>query len=153
MKISGISSLHLFTAENSKLPSPGSWRKPCDAWMPGWSAQQGPRCSAPKVPCVFRKRTRIIDDGKGTPNNLDDMLLWFLFPMFFRFFYFTVYLLTFRSMGMWGCCCPIDGMILVPSGTCHASLSIGHSIFGVDNEGLANESGIYDIYIYVYNYI
>ena len=49
MKIPGISSLHLFTAENSKLPSPGSWRKPCDAWMPGWSAQQGPRCSARKV--------------------------------------------------------------------------------------------------------
>ena len=43
-------------------------------------------------------------------------------------------------------------MILVPSGTCHASLSIGHSIFGVDNEGLANESGIYDIYMYIIIY-
>ena len=74
--------------------------------------------------------------------------------MFFRFFYFTVYLLTFLSMGMWGCCCPIDGMILVPSHTCHANLSIRHFIFGVDNEGLANESGIiHDIYIYMYIYM
>ena len=41
-----------FTAENSRLPKlhpTGSWRKPCDAWMPGWSGQPAPRCSARKV--------------------------------------------------------------------------------------------------------
>ena len=67
------------------------------------------------------------------------------FPDVLQILFLHSFLLTFLSMGMWGCCCPIDGMILVPSHTCHANLSIGHFIFGVDNEGLANESGIHDI--------
>jgi len=100
---------------------------------------------------------------KGTPNNLDDVIYEYIYMIYIYIVY--IYLwhycdffsrcssdsfssqfpLTFLSMGMWGCCCPIDGMILVPSHTCHANLSIGHFIFGVDNEGLANESGIHDI--------
>ena len=104
MKIPGISSLHLFTAENSKLPSPGSWRKPCDAWMPGWSAQQGPRCSARKVAWDVDHLMM----KKYTPRiwiflEKNHQTLW-------SFFYFIETFVWDFSV-FWGCCYPIDGMI------------------------------------------
>ena len=95
-----------FTAENSRLPKlhpSGSWRKPCDAWMPGWSGQPAPRCSARKVPCVRNGRGSSMMEGHPTILMMLDIsyITLISFPDVVEFLLRHSFLLTFLSI--FGC--------------------------------------------------